>query len=1172
MDEISVRFAKISALLENKDFWERRVEGLKLLQRAFLEDVSTLGYEAAIGLLNQIKIPLKTQLEDKRSQIARDACACVTELARSTISDQSVWEHVSDWFIPSLLNNSCNTIAIVAHAALECLRTIATIGILSRQAILIIINSCGHKHTVVRRNSLECLLIVLHTVDVTVLQKLMLSAHKAVRTCLSDPLQEARKLARMCFWGLEKVHEDSAVVLYEGLAPNVQRSIDGEKGSYEAWAANFGATARQVQSALKSKSSQSEATNMTSKPDATARRPSSKGELPSNSTSHHHHHQPHLATGDRSTGYSHMDTQARQGPAAISFLTGQPMASHIDTRTQNTEDYQKDRRSATPTGRGPTRRQSVVFATTRSSSNKAVKSPATNVLDPVRPKSPAPSTNKQNNLLKSVGKSPITTTPSNYSTDVASGIVSSTPSLTKPQSTLLPTNSPRDTWEAIKTAATSSDWSSRSMAFVELSQLVDLNLLPPEHLSEAVEVSATKLSDSHYRVAVSATGAMARLITKSPKDAFEHIETILAAQIENLSSQKETLRSAATVQLGAILNAFGATNLQTPLWKVILAATTGKVRLGAIEYLLHVIQSNKVTFANPTAMKPLFNKLFGFWKKLSAIEPSASDVQRAIAAIFAMLYSANPEVFINITIHLSAEDYKLFVKVCSSVIPHLHQDCQRVKEGQKALRHPEPNVHSPFERRLQLCSPSPARKEVGGFGEFALAAERALTPLFAEGGQPTGAANDGVKSKPSLLASPPRGQGSLVGNGAQSASQFSPNRFSATHISHTDVGAALLDSTNAIKHNTPAHVLPKRAAQALAKLEAVPPPLQLLFDASNSPHSSDRMTAMEGAMEALRDQPRLWSHKFREFLAYFIAFAADPDTNVRLRSLKALEAIFTTRYLVPLCVGHIDDAFRCAVVNLNDHRPEAQQSGNSLIKAIHKGAAPASTASAPASVGRFPSPSLSSHFDPSTVSFGGGGKYDFLSSYFSSGAFPSTSSHSSLNEPLYPLECLADSAMAVLEEGIGSLHQRGQMALLKLGAELTASIIGSSEAVGLQASFALPTPRLEATATFGQYAKGTSHTAATKEAILHRFMPIIEHAINSTHSEVRKQAVMAIVDWYAAAGSALLPHLKHLTSAQLKLASIFYNRQQGAARDGMMIGSVDLLTEMEKLGVRLHSL
>eukprot|EP00744_Colponema_vietnamica_P013179 GILI01018484.1.p1 GENE.GILI01018484.1~~GILI01018484.1.p1 ORF type:complete len:817 (+),score=142.60 GILI01018484.1:48-2453(+) len=753
----------------------------------------------------------------------------------------------------------------------------------------------------------------------------------------------------------------------------------------------------------------------------------------------------------------------------------------------------------------------------------------------------------------------------------------------------VPTVSPHETWAAIKVSAISSDWSSRSMAFVELSQLVDLNLLPPEYLVEAVGLAAGNLLDSHYRVALSATGAVARLILKAPKDAYEHLETILHSQITNLSSQKETLRDAATVQLGSILNIFGASNLQPPLWKVIAAATAKGTRLGSLEFLLHVVQTNKVTFASPPAMKILFAKLFSFYKKFQAAEVS-SDCLKAIAAIFAILYSASSEAFVGLLLRLPSEDYKMMAKACASFIPHLQQDCERVKEGQRPLRHPDPQVHSPFERRLQICSPpSPPKKDLGGLGEFSLGTDRDLAPMF---GDHTSIEMEASAAKPS----PPRNIRNTFDN---NRSYFSPSRFSATHVSQTDMGAALLEKENNSKPTRPTatHILPKRAAEALAKLEAVPPPLQLMVDASSSPHSGDRLTAMEGAMEVLHDQPRLWSNKYKDFLAYFIAFAADPSTEVRIASLAAMSTIFTTKYLVPLCLAHLDDAFRCATININDHRPEAQQAGSHLVKVLCKGPA-AEQAHRSRSVGIsnvFSSPSLSTYFDPnpSSASFGGS-RNDYLSNYLSSAGFmPSTSGASFANhppaiattatstEPLYPLECLADSIMAVLEEGIESLHLRGQMALLKVGAELETSIIsgtGGGGRLSLSMSFALPgnTPKLGMATPHlrpGEAAAPSSagHSAAAKEATLQRFIPIIEHAMNSTHSEVRKQAVMALVDWYAAAGNALLPHLTHLTSAQLKLASIFYNRQYGSVGVGVgMVGSVDLLTEMERNGFRLR--
>ena len=227
----------IAISLSVKVSWEKRVTALRSLEELFSSG-SVFHSDSPVSvtfLAEYIKEPLKLQLEDLRSAVSRTAALCVESLCLH--SPDVFWAQMSDWFLPALFQNSCATVGAIAQSAHDALRCISARGVMSRSAVQHFLQFCNSKHMLLRRNAFLYLLNMITTVPHALLERILPQITKTLRDGLGDAVQEARSFARLGFWALESRHESSAAALYEGVAPAIQRTLDGAKDEFALWSA-----------------------------------------------------------------------------------------------------------------------------------------------------------------------------------------------------------------------------------------------------------------------------------------------------------------------------------------------------------------------------------------------------------------------------------------------------------------------------------------------------------------------------------------------------------------------------------------------------------------------------------------------------------------------------------------------------------------------------------------------------------------------------------------------------------------------------------------------------------------------------------------------------------------------------------------------------------------------
>eukprot|EP00658_Telonema_sp_P-2_P025435 TRINITY_DN20242_c0_g1_i1.p1 TRINITY_DN20242_c0_g1~~TRINITY_DN20242_c0_g1_i1.p1 ORF type:complete len:376 (-),score=45.47 TRINITY_DN20242_c0_g1_i1:172-1299(-) len=362
-------------------------------------------------------------------------------------------------------------------------------------------------------------------------------------------------------------------------------------------------------------------------------------------------------------------------------------------------------------------------------------------------------------------------------------------------------------------------------------------------IQECVVLISRYLRDSHHKVILTAITACGRLLATFPNQCFANIESILSAHFGNLTSLKEPIRVAAIQQLGTIGDAYPADSLYKPILKVIDTVVTGKSKLGATEYLLHIVQNSRRIFSAPIVLTPFLLRLFKVVKAhtadTSSNQQESRDTTHALLIIIAELYAINSDEFVSSIVAFPSADHRQMIRLMEGLLPQLVVDCRKVKEGHRLPPSGEPQIASPFDKMLRQCTPNRIMERKQG---LSLEPSRTLEPLYAEVEMSPSPGRTLFSSgrRSSRLAEEPdvaRSVGTPFERSKPTTSlPYSPQDYDASAPVHTDVAARRLRSS--IAEASPPRIpntteirratLPDRAACALASLKSDPVVLQHL--------------------------------------------------------------------------------------------------------------------------------------------------------------------------------------------------------------------------------------------------------------------------------------------------------------------------------------------------------
>jgi hypothetical protein len=209
-----------TVLHDNSEHWKPRLAALEELH-GIAERARPMPDVLSKEVFAMLRVPMKQQLTDLRSQIVRLACTVTTELA-------SVAGHRSRAFLsyvmPTLISISAGANKVMAGFALDCTRDVVA-AVQVHKIIAPLCELCASsKNKAVVESAIGCIHVALSKWDTFRRNDVGLIVG-AVETCLGAASPKARAIARKAFWGLRHLYPERAERVFKGLDTRTQNLI-----------------------------------------------------------------------------------------------------------------------------------------------------------------------------------------------------------------------------------------------------------------------------------------------------------------------------------------------------------------------------------------------------------------------------------------------------------------------------------------------------------------------------------------------------------------------------------------------------------------------------------------------------------------------------------------------------------------------------------------------------------------------------------------------------------------------------------------------------------------------------------------------------------------------------------------------------------------------------------
>ena len=885
--EFATELGRLCAILDDKQNWERRYEALRHIRAILDADVSK--HEDCIAVLgNTLKMALRGQLQDLRSAICREACACVQSLANHSRANGQLVESSSDWYVALLLQNACATVSAISVVAEDTLKLLAGLGRLNRHAILAYFLGCSSKHGTVRRVSFECVWLMLQAVDAQVVARCGSQVEGVIRTGLQDALPEIRRASRRAFWAYEATCEKEAALLFRGLDATLQASVMAEKS----------ASGSQVPPI----------------PADTAALSDGAGKGGGD---------PTLAGGGAAHG------PAPSPAASASSWPARPDASasavrrppHAPTPLPAAAGYAAAASSAhraTPTGR---------------------RTPSAE--PPSGPLLPPGHRQYQKSQVPRSGLTLPRPVMFRMSTNAARGRYGGP----EDDEAALITE---EAWSSIIVNCASADWMARLAGFSAIGQLASQSLLKSAKGTDAVNLIVKHVNDTHHRVACAAVTALLPLL-EGGQMAYgaglmtaPMIDKIIMAVVSRLSDSKEQLRDLSNIALDTAVRELSPEVIMQSLVRQ-CDQLTGRTRIAALDVLAQLIIAAPAAFHSAPVLRQTVTRLVNL-----ANHNMGNDVQKATVPCLVRIYEANREAFVSYVISLQPNEQLQAITLLQKPIPHLHQDCRRMLAGEALVDHAPPTLQqdkgrfagmvnasggSPMATAASLRPPPISQRTIhadplghaGGGGHVVMASSPSPTRW---GPGPKGGGNSPVS--PTSTSSPPQGSRSSYGAGAASFATtgrpiVGPSGKSASAlVSEWRRDRAVPPQLSAMQT---AVTSSEKLAALAALLTALPP----------ENDSTDGGRNHKAPLAVISKEEAVWIDHFNTIATQLVALTADADHAVRWKALAALRLVACRRgpeVILDQAATLHDHALRASVACLDDSFPEVQREALSSVSAI----------------------------------------------------------------------------------------------------------------------------------------------------------------------------------------------------------------------------------------------
>ena len=158
-------------------------------------------------IFHKLKLPLKQQLTDLRSQIVRLACQVVTKFA--VVAGHRSRDFLS-FVMPQLISMAAGANKVMAGFALDCAREVCSV-VQVHKAIAPLCELCTtSRNKAVVECAIECILVALNKWE-SFRRNDVDSVEVAFEHCLKAASSKARATARQCYWAFHKSYPDRAL-------------------------------------------------------------------------------------------------------------------------------------------------------------------------------------------------------------------------------------------------------------------------------------------------------------------------------------------------------------------------------------------------------------------------------------------------------------------------------------------------------------------------------------------------------------------------------------------------------------------------------------------------------------------------------------------------------------------------------------------------------------------------------------------------------------------------------------------------------------------------------------------------------------------------------------------------------------------------------------------------
>jgi hypothetical protein len=234
--------------LSAKAFWEEREKGLISLCQLVQDDPALFSRD----VLRVMFRPLERQIRDLRSAIVREACRLVSTIVTTL---ENAANGIARMLLPVLSQVGISGNKIIAGYVDTCILDLVRCTHPSNAVATFSSLLCESKSKDSRLLSATCLLVIIETWPLAVIERHFEDLEPALLSALSDASSHVRETAREIYWNLKETLAEFAHRIYTRVSVRTQNMLDDHESATDAGPPDGVACSQSISSSTSSTSS-----------------------------------------------------------------------------------------------------------------------------------------------------------------------------------------------------------------------------------------------------------------------------------------------------------------------------------------------------------------------------------------------------------------------------------------------------------------------------------------------------------------------------------------------------------------------------------------------------------------------------------------------------------------------------------------------------------------------------------------------------------------------------------------------------------------------------------------------------------------------------------------------------------------------------------------------------